>query len=72
MTFPRNSRTNGAAHDEASHKLEAALEDQARLCDENRAARGSSDELGAGVRLAAANEKVAAREAWVKYVEHGY
>ena len=72
MTFPRNSQTDGAAHDEASHKLDAALEDQARLSDESTAAKGSSDELGADIRLAAANEKVAAREAWVKYVEHGY
>ena len=24
------------------------------------------------VALAAANEQVAAREAWVKYIEHGY
>jgi hypothetical protein len=72
MMFPRNSQTNGEAHDEASHKLDAALEDRARLSDESTAAEGSSDELGAGVRLAAANETVAAREAWVKYVEHGY
>jgi hypothetical protein len=72
MTFPRHSQTSGEAHDEAHHKLGTALEDQARLSDENTAAQGSSDELGAGVRLAAANEKVAAREAWVKYVEHGY
>jgi hypothetical protein len=72
MTLPQSSQTNGEAHDEASHKLDAALEDQARLSEANTAAMGGSDELGAGVRLAAANETVAAREAWVKYVEHGY
>jgi hypothetical protein len=72
MTFPRSTQTSDEAHDEASHKLAAALEDQARLSDANTAAKGSSEELGAGVRLAAANETVAAREAWVKYVEHGY
>ncbi|MDX6643583.1 MAG: hypothetical protein QOD76_1545 [Solirubrobacteraceae bacterium] len=72
MRLPRSLQADGEAHDEASEKLDAAIDDQARLRDEDSAAKGSSDELGAGVRLAAADEKVAAREAWVKYVEHGY
>jgi hypothetical protein len=52
--------------------LDAALGEQSRRSQHNDSAQGTSGELSAGVQLAAADEQVAAREAWVKYIEHGY
>lgn len=72
MTLPHNPQTDGKAHDEASQRLEAALDAQERVSEESDGARGGTGELSANVELAAANEQVAAREAWLKYVEHGY
>jgi hypothetical protein len=49
-----------------------AVDERERLRDQSEAARGGPHERTAAVALAAANERVAAREAWVKYIEHGY
>ncbi len=49
-----------------------AVDARERARAESDAARGGPDERTAAVALAAANERVAAREAWVKYIEHGY
>ena len=42
-----------------------------RSSKERDAAQGGPDDRTAAIALAAANEQMAAREAWVKYVEHG-
>jgi hypothetical protein len=52
----------------AVQRLEAALVEQDRLGERFDAAIGTSAELGAHVRLRAAGEQVAAREAWVNCV----
>ena len=49
-----------------------AIDNLERVSEENDAVQGGPDERTAAVALAAANERVAAREAWVKYIEHGY
>jgi hypothetical protein len=40
------------------------------LREESDAAQAQFDERAAAVELAAANEQLAVREAWVKYIEH--
>ena len=59
-------------HARAIERLEVAVDDRERSSEESDAAQGRPDERTAGLALAAANEQVAAREAWVKYIEHGY
>jgi hypothetical protein len=71
MTLPRRP-TGREVHARAIERLELAIEDRERLSEQSDAARGGPDEGTAAATLAAANEHVAAREAWVKYIEHGY
>jgi hypothetical protein len=52
--------------------LDAARGDQERLRQADDAAEGSKRELAADVELSAANERVAASEAWLHYIERGY
>jgi hypothetical protein len=70
MTLPRRPVRDGDAHARAIERLAVALEDREHSSDERDAADGRRDERAAAVALAAANEQVAAREAWVKYIEH--
>jgi hypothetical protein len=49
-----------------------AVDDLQRLREECDAAQGQFDERAAAVELAAANEQLAVREAWVKCIEHGH
>ena len=59
-------------HARAIERLDQAVDDRERSSEESKAAQGGPDDRTAAVALAAANEQVAAREAWVKYIEHGY
>jgi hypothetical protein len=72
MTISQSPRTGGEAHADAIQRLDAARDDQERLSEENDDAQGSEQELSAGVELSAANERVAASEAWLHYIERGY
>jgi hypothetical protein len=63
---------DGAAHALAIRRLDAAVDEDEHMSKQYDSARGTSGERGARVVLAAANEQLAAREAWVKYIEHGY
>jgi len=56
-------------HDSAVHRLEEALEEQDRLEVRFDAAVGTSSEFGAYVRLQSSGEQVAARQAWLNWVE---
>jgi hypothetical protein len=71
MTLPHRPLTWGDAHTAAVEKLDAALDEQARMGREQEVAAAGVAKLTAGVDLAAANEQVAARKAWLDYVEHG-
>ena len=50
-------------------RFEAAREERDRRAGEYSAASGSPDELPAFVELKAAEEQVAAREAWLRWTE---
>jgi hypothetical protein len=63
---------DGETHALAIRRLDAAVDNRERLSEQNDAVRGTAGERGGVVALAAANEQLAAREAWVKYIEHGY
>ena len=71
MTLPHRP-TGGDVHARAVERLELAVDDRERASEESDAALDGPDERTAAVALAAANERVAAREASVKYIEHGY
>jgi hypothetical protein len=72
MTLPRRPASGGDVHARAIERLDVAVDARERASAENNAARGGPHERTAAIALAAANERVAAREAWVKYIEHGY
>ena len=72
MTLPRRPVSGGGVHARAIERLDLAVDDRERSSEESKGAQGGPDERTAAVALAAANEQVAAREAWVKYIEHGY
>jgi hypothetical protein len=59
----------GYEHDSALQRLERAMEEQARFRARYTAAIGTAAELSAYSRLRAAGEHVAARGAWLKWVD---
>ena len=72
MTIPHRPRTGGETHADAIERVVAARDDQERVRHDNEDVEGSEQELRAGVELSAANERVAASEAWLRYIERGY
>jgi hypothetical protein len=56
-------------HDRAERRLRAALAEQRRSSDRNDAAVGRSARLLAAVGLHAADQEVAARDAWLRWVD---
>jgi hypothetical protein len=61
--------TQTNAHSRGEHLLSAALAEQHRSIERYDAATGKSDLLAAEVALHAADQHVAAREAWLKWVD---
>ena len=61
--------TRSEEHDSAVQRLEAVLTEQNRLSRRHEAAIGTSTELGARVELRAAGDQVAARKAWLHWVD---
>ena len=61
--------TVGKEHDRAERRLGAALVDQHRSRDRYDAAAGRSARLLAAVGLHAADQEVAARDAWLRWVD---
>jgi hypothetical protein len=57
------------AHDSAVERLRAGLAEQDRLRDRYSSAMGTSGEFAAYMQLQAAGDQVAAREAWVRWVD---
>ena len=65
--------TLGEEHDRAERRLRAALADQRRSRDRYDAAVGGPARLFAAVNLHAADQDVAARDAWLRWVnDDGY
>ena len=71
MRFPEMSRRGDPSHTSAVARLVAARNEERRLAADAHAAKGGSDEREAASRLNAATAEVAAREAWVGWVERG-
>jgi hypothetical protein len=69
MALPRRPVRGGDVHARAIERLDVAVDDLQHSNEESDAVRGGPDERTAAVALAAANEQVAAYEAWVKYIE---
>jgi hypothetical protein len=72
MTLPHRPVRDGDAYARALERLDMAVDEAQRSSEEGEAAHGRRERRNAAVALAAANEQVAAREAWVKYIEHGH
>jgi hypothetical protein len=72
MRFPETTCVGSDGHKDAIRRLDAAEEDQRRRSEHHRAVHGTEHERDAADGVAAADERVAAREAWVKWVERGY
>jgi hypothetical protein len=70
MKFPEREGTE--AHKAAVRRLDAARVDQRHSTQVHDAAKDTPAESAAASQLAGANEQLAAREAWVKWVERGY
>jgi len=69
---PDNPREGTEAHESAVRRLDAARSDQHDKSEAHDAAQDPATEREAGSELAEANEELAAREAWVKWIERGY
>jgi hypothetical protein len=58
-----------SAHDSAVERLRVGVAEQDRLRDRYHSAIGTSTEIGAYMQLRAAGDQVAARVAWVHWVD---
>jgi hypothetical protein len=72
MKFPENPREGSQAHEDALQRLDAARGEQRERSDAHDAAQDTADEPAAASELARAKDELAAREAWVKWIERGY
>lgn len=72
MTQNGYGRENADERSNATDRLEAALGEQHRLTNRYDAARGTSTEMTAYADLREAGEQVAARDAWVKWLDRAY
>jgi hypothetical protein len=71
MKFPEMSRQGDPSHLSATARLVGARDEHSRLAAEADAVRGTPAEDAAASRVSAAAADVAAREAWVGWIEHG-
>jgi hypothetical protein len=72
LTFPDVTREGTAAHKSARDRLDAARDERNRRRATYDAAQGETSQRDALGNLAEANEQLAAREAWVSWIERGY
>ena len=71
MRFPELPRDGDHAHASAVRRLGEARDEQRRLTERLAVAEGTSTERRAEADLAAGRAGVAAREAWLVWVERG-
>jgi hypothetical protein len=69
MRFPETLREEEGAHGAALRRRDSARNAQQQLAENHWAAEGTADEAKAMDRLDAARTTVAAREAWLAWVE---
>ena len=72
MNFPETTREGTAAHKSAVDRLDAARDERNGRRATYAAAEGETSQRTAAGHLAEANEQLAAREAWVRWIERGY
>jgi len=72
VRFPETPREGTEAHASALDRMTDAREAQRHSRDASDAARGTPSEPARARDLAAADEQLAAREAWVSWIERGY
>lgn len=72
MKFPETTREGTAAHRSAVDRLDAARHERDRRQDDYDGAQEGRAQVNAAGDLATANEQLAAREAWVGWIERGY
>lgn len=72
MSFPEQAREGSEAHASALQRLELARSEQQERSAAHHAAHDTGSEMDTANHLARANEQLAAREAWVQWVERGY
>jgi hypothetical protein len=70
--FPEQPREGSEAHSDARRRLDEARTEQSDMSDALDDSKETSGEADAASDLSAAKEKVAAREAWVSWIERGY
>ncbi len=63
---------NDASRTHAVDRLEAARSEQAQRSEQLDTASGRADQLAATVELKGADEQLAAREAWLKWIDRDY
>jgi hypothetical protein len=71
MRFSEVSREGDTAHASAVHRLDLARDDCQRLAEDYASVKETPGEVAALDRLAAGRAQVAAREAWLVWVERG-
>jgi hypothetical protein len=71
MKFPETSRKGDPSHLSAIDRLACARDEQRRLAGEAHAAQGSSAQDATESHLSEAKADVAAREAWLGWIEGG-
>jgi hypothetical protein len=71
MSLGRPER-GGDVHDRAVEELRAAQDDQSRLRRAAYMKRGTRDQDTADDQLSEAGDRLAAREAWLTWVERGF
>lgn len=72
ITQSHTGREDAGERSRATGRLEAALGEQHRLTGRYDVARGTSSEMTAYADLREAGEQVAARDAWVKWLDRAY
>jgi hypothetical protein len=72
MTLPHKPVRGGEAHADAIERLDAAIDGRQRMSQESESTPGWTGERARAIEMAEANEQVAAREAWLHYIELGY
>lgn len=72
MGFQDQALGGSEAHTDALRRLDEARDHQHEMQDALDASKETASEDAAATDLAAANEKKAAREAWVTWIERGY
>jgi hypothetical protein len=72
MKFPELPREGTDAHASAVQRRNDARSDQVRRTEVHAVAEGTNQERSAASELGAANQELAAREAWLRWVERGY